>query len=161
MTTITSIIEMQTVADGFRRDGKQIGFVPTMGALHEGHMSLVDEAKKNSDIVVMSVFVNPTQFGRGEDFEKYPRDLQKDQKMAEARGVGYVFAPSEREMYPEEPLTFVEVQKVSQLIEGEFRPRTFSSRHNRCCKIVQHSQAACRRLWPERRSAGFHDKGNG
>ncbi len=73
----------------------------------------------------MSVFVNPTQFGRGEDFEKYPRDLQKDQKMAEARGVGYVFAPSEREMYPEEPLTFVEVQKVSQLIEGEFRPGHF------------------------------------
>lgn len=125
MTTITSIKEMHTLADRLCRDGKRIGFVPTMGALHEGHLSLVDQAKRNSDVVVMSIFVNPTQFGRGEDFEKYPRDLQKDQKMAEVRGVDYVFAPIDREMYPEEPLTFVEVQKVSQLLEGEFRPGHF------------------------------------
>jgi len=125
MRVINTIQEMQAIADELRHNGNKIGFVPTMGALHEGHLSLVDQAKRNSDIVIMSVFVNPTQFGRGEDFEKYPRDLQKDQKMAEARGVDYVFAPAEREMYPEEPLTFVEVQKVSQILEGELRPGHF------------------------------------
>jgi len=119
--TIAGIIEMQAVSDKLRLDGRKIGFVPTMGALHEGHLSLVDHARELSDVVVMSIFVNPTQFGRGEDFEQYPRDLQKDRRLAESRGVDYIFAPSETEMYPEEPLTYVEVQKVSQLLEGEFR----------------------------------------
>ncbi|HUI29237.1 MAG TPA: pantoate--beta-alanine ligase [Candidatus Acidoferrales bacterium] len=121
MKTIAGIIEMQAVSDKLRLDGRKIGFVPTMGALHEGHLSLVDHARELSDVVVMSIFVNPTQFGRGEDFEQYPRDLQKDRRLAESRGVDYIFAPSETEMYPEEPLTYVEVQKVSQLLEGEFR----------------------------------------
>jgi pantoate--beta-alanine ligase len=125
MKTIRNIEEMQAIADEFRRRGKKIGFVPTMGALHEGHLSLVDQAKRRANIVVMSIFVNPTQFGRGEDFEKYPRDLQKDQKIAEVRGVDYLFVPADREMYPEEPLTFVEVQKISQFIEGESRPGHF------------------------------------
>ncbi len=125
MRTILTIKEMQTVAAELRQAGKKIGFVPTMGSLHEGHLSLVDRAKTRSDVVVMSIFVNPTQFGRGEDFEKYPRDLRKDEKMAEGRGVDYIFAPADREMYPEEPLTFVEVQKVSQYFEGEFRPGHF------------------------------------
>jgi pantoate--beta-alanine ligase len=125
MTTITTIKEMRAAADELRRNGKKIGLVPTMGALHEGHLSLIDQAKRNSDTVAMSIFVNPTQFGRGEDFEKYPRDLQRDRKMAETHGVDYLFAPAEREMYPEEPLTYVEVQKVSKLLEGEFRPEHF------------------------------------
>jgi len=125
MRVINTIREMQPISKELRRDGKKIGFVPTMGALHEGHLSLVDQAKRRSDIVVMSIFVNPSQFGRGEDFEKYPRDIEKDRRMAEVRGVDYVFAPNEREMYPEDPLTFVEVQKVSQLLEGEFRPGHF------------------------------------
>jgi pantoate--beta-alanine ligase len=125
MKTISTIKEMQSVASELRRDGKKIGFVPTMGALHDGHLSLVDQAKQRSDNIVMSIFVNPTQFGRGEDLEKYPRDLQKDQETAEARGVDYLFAPAEREMYPEEPLSYVEVQKISQLLEGEFRPGHF------------------------------------
>jgi len=125
MKIINSIKEMESAARELRQDGKRIGLVPTMGALHEGHLSLVDEAKKHSDFIVLSIFVNPTQFGRGEDFEKYPRNLQEDQRTAEGRGVDYMFAPTEREMYPEEPLTYVEVQKVSQLLEGEFRPGHF------------------------------------
>jgi pantoate--beta-alanine ligase len=125
MKIVNTIKEMQAIVDETRQAGKRIGFVPTMGALHEGHLSLVDQAKRRSDVVVMSIFVNPMQFGQGEDFEKYPRDLDRDSKMAEVRGVDYVFAPTEGEMYPEEPITFVEVQKVSQILEGEFRPEHF------------------------------------
>jgi pantoate--beta-alanine ligase len=116
---------MQSISDDLHSKGKRIGFVPTMGYLHEGHLSLVDEAKKNADIVVMSIYVNPTQFGRGEDFDKYPRDLLHDEKMAQARGVDLIFVPNDKEMYPEEHLTFVEVDKVSHILEGEFRPTHF------------------------------------
>lgn len=125
MKTITKIKEMQGIVDELRISGKRVGLVPTMGSLHEGHMSLVDQAKKLSDVCVISIFVNPTQFGRGEDFDKYPRDIGKDEKMAEARGVDFVFAPARTEMYPEEPQTYIEVQKVSESFEGEFRPGHF------------------------------------
>ncbi len=116
---------MQSIAGELRVGGKRIGLVPTMGYLHEGHLSLLDEAQKQSDVVVMSIYVNPTQFGRGEDFERYPRDLERDEKMAAARGVEYLFEPVDREMYPEGFLTFVELDKVSHLFEGEFRPGHF------------------------------------
>jgi len=125
MNVVSSIKEMRGISDELRSSGKRIGFVPTMGALHEGHLSLVDNARRDSDVVVVSIFVNPTQFGRGEDFEKYPRELEKDKRKAEFRGVDYIFVPPDREMYPEEPLTFVEVEKVSQILEGEFRPGHF------------------------------------
>ena len=116
---------MQIISGDLHSKGKKIGFVPTMGYLHEGHLSLVDDAKKNADIVVMSIYVNPTQFGRGEDFDKYPRDLSHDEKMAQGRGVDLIFAPSDKEMYPDEHLTFVEVDIASQILEGEFRPTHF------------------------------------
>lgn len=125
MKTINSIAEMQRLADELRSGGKRIGLVPTMGYLHEGHMSLVDEAKKRSDVVVMSIYVNPTQFAQGEDLSTYPRDLARDESMAEARGVDVVFAPSDKEMYPEEHLAFVEVEKAARILEGEFRPTHF------------------------------------
>jgi pantoate--beta-alanine ligase len=125
MKTINSIAEMQHLADELRAGGKRIGLVPTMGYLHEGHMSLVDEAKKRSDVVVMSIYVNPTQFAQGEDLTTYPRDLARDERMAGSRGVDVVFAPSDKEMYPEEHLAFVEVEKAARILEGEFRPTHF------------------------------------
>ncbi|MCL4538888.1 MAG: pantoate--beta-alanine ligase [Bacteroidetes bacterium] len=125
MKIIETVKEMQTAAEGLRLSGKKIGLVPTMGYLHEGHLSLVDEVKKRSDVVVMSVYVNPTQFAQGEDLDKYPRDLSRDEKNAAERGVNYLFVPSDREMYPEEHLSFIELNKVSHILEGEFRPTHF------------------------------------
>lgn len=125
MRVITSVVEMQRFADELRASGKRIGLVPTMGYLHEGHLSLVDAAKKNADVVVMSVYVNPTQFAPTEDFASYPRDMERDLRLAEARGVDLVFAPSDKEMYPAEQPTFVVPEKVGQTLEGEFRPTHF------------------------------------
>ncbi len=125
MNKISSVREMQGIADELRSKGKRIGLVPTMGYLHQGHLSLVDEAKRHSDVVIMSIYVNPTQFGRGEDFDKYPRDLARDEEMASQKSVNYLFVPSDKEMYRDEHLAYVEVEKVSSLLEGEFRPRHF------------------------------------
>lgn len=125
MKTIDTIAEMQRLAEKVRSGGEKIGLVPTMGYLHEGHLRLVDEARKMSDIVVMSIYVNPTQFAPEEDLARYPRDLARDQKLAEARGVDFIFAPSDKIMYPEEQLAFVEIERVSRILEGEFRPAHF------------------------------------
>lgn len=108
-----------------RRSGARIGFVPTMGALHEGHLSLVDRARRLADSVVVSVFVNPTQFGAGEDFERYPRDLDRDVRMAEERGAAIVFAPEVAEMYPEPFLTTVTMRGITDDFEGAHRPGHF------------------------------------
>lgn len=116
---------MQRLADEARLAGRRIGLVPTMGYLHEGHLSLIDEAKKRADVIVMSIYVNPTQFAAGEDLATYPRDLARDEKLAQGRGVDYIFAPSDKMMYPEKQLAFVEVERVSRLLEGEFRPTHF------------------------------------
>lgn len=116
---------MREVREELPRNGARICLVPTMGALHQGHLSLVDMAKRTSDLVVMSIYVNPTQFGRGEDFGKYPRTLESDARLASERGVDFIFAPADTEMYPEEHLAFVEVEKVSSILEGEFRPTHF------------------------------------
>jgi pantoate--beta-alanine ligase len=126
MERITHISWMQEKADALRREGKTIGFVPTMGFLHEGHLSLVDEAKKHADIVVMSIFVNPTQFGPHEDFETYPRHIEQDEALAESRGVDIVFIPEVNEMYPSKNITWVTVEKITDVLcgatrEGHFR----------------------------------------
>ena len=103
-----------------------IGFVPTMGALHEGHLSLIRKAREDCDVVVVSIFVNPAQFGPGEDFERYPRDLDCDLKLCEIEGVDFVFVPSEKDMYGEDFSTWVEVTgKITQTLEGAFRPGHF------------------------------------
>ncbi len=125
MKVINSVTEMQRTADELRAYGRKIGFVPTMGYLHDGHLSLVDEARKRADVVVMSVFVNPTQFAPTEDLTTYPRDIGRDLKLAEDRGVDIVFNPADKEMYPDEEFAFVEVERVSRLLEGEFRPTHF------------------------------------
>ena len=108
-----------------RRGGRRIGFVPTMGFLHEGHLSLVDRARQESDVVVLSIFVNPTQFGPHDDFDHYPRDLERDLALAESRGVDVVFAPPLEEMIPEPSLTTVTMRVVTEAYEGTARPGHF------------------------------------
>jgi pantoate--beta-alanine ligase len=109
MLIIENIADMQKALESVRASGKSIGFVPTMGYLHAGHMSLVSRAVKENDVVVMSIFVNPTQFGPSEDFDGYPRDLARDAELAAQAGAGFIFAPEADDMYPDGYGTFVEV----------------------------------------------------
>jgi pantoate--beta-alanine ligase len=116
---------MSSITRKLRREEKTVGFVPTMGALHEGHLSLVTEARQMCDVVIVSVFVNPAQFGKGEDFEKYPRDLTADAALLTEYNVDYIFAPTPEDIYPEGFSTYVEVEGLSEPMEGEFRPGHF------------------------------------
>jgi len=125
MRTISSIREMQRVAEKLRLKGKRIAVVPTMGYLHDGHLSLIKLAREKSDIVIVTVFVNPTQFAPSEDFERYPRDPQRDRRLAQAAGCDILFTPRASEMYPKDYLTYVQVEKLSNILEGKFRPTHF------------------------------------
>ena len=116
---------MQAEADKLRHHGIKIGFVPTMGYLHQGHLSLIRTAKENSDVVVVSIFVNPVQFGPEEDFEKYPRDFEQDEKSAKDAGADIIFYPSVEEMYPEPYFTYVDVEKITDGLCGRSRPGHF------------------------------------
>ena len=117
---------MSSVARKIRREqDKTIGLVPTMGALHEGHLSLVREARRMCDVVVVSVFVNPTQFGPGEDYERYPRDLTNDTALLTDYNVDYIFAPTAEEIYPKGFATYVNVESLSDQLEGSSRPGHF------------------------------------
>src|SRR5262249_14600646 len=110
---------------GARRQGRVVGFVPTMGALHEGHLSLVRRIKSQADLTVVSIFVNPTQFGPREDFARYPRMLARDAELLSREGVDCVFAPDPEEMYRTGATTFVEVSDLSDKLEGKSRPGHF------------------------------------
>jgi pantoate--beta-alanine ligase len=125
MQVISEIKEMQKISDHLRKEGKRIGFVPTMGYLHDGHLSLVQKAKELSDSIVVSIFVNPTQFGPGEDFQRYPRDEEGDKAKLNKVGVEFLFIPEVKEMYPESYQTYVEVSEVSKGLCGAFRPGHF------------------------------------
>ncbi|WP_139489132.1 pantoate--beta-alanine ligase [Brevibacillus dissolubilis] len=125
MRTITTINELRDVLRAERREGRTVGFVPTMGFLHEGHISLVNRAKEICDVVVMSIFVNPLQFGPNEDFDRYPRDIPRDSKLAEEAGVSYLFTPGVEEMYPSKMLTNVSVAEVTEPLCGASRPGHF------------------------------------
>ena len=118
-----------------RSGGKIIGLVPTMGALHIGHISLIEAAVKECDFVVVSIFVNPTQFGPGEDFEKYPRPLEADLEICRKAGVDVVFAPTPEQMYPAENLTWVNVEKLTEPLCGQFRPGHFRGVTTVCTKL--------------------------
>ncbi|RME69707.1 MAG: pantoate--beta-alanine ligase [Nitrospirae bacterium] len=122
---IKSAEEMQSRAKALRKEGKTIGFVPTMGALHEGHLSLVRRAKEENDITVVSIFVNPTQFGPQEDFNRYPRDLEGDSQKLASLGVDILFYPSVEDIYPEGYRTYVTVEELSDKLCGAFRPGHF------------------------------------
>ena len=125
MKIVHTIAEMRAASAQARRGGKRLGFVPTMGALHEGHLSLVRAARAQCDAVAASIFVNPTQFGPTEDFSKYPRSFERDCQMLEAEGVALVFAPSVEEMYPPGAVTFVTVEGLSEKLCGRSRPGHF------------------------------------
>ncbi|SHK45516.1 pantoate--beta-alanine ligase [Paramaledivibacter caminithermalis DSM 15212] len=126
MIILNTINDIRLEIKEVLRDGKSIGFVPTMGYLHEGHLSLVKRAKQENDIVVVSIFVNPTQFGPGEDFESYPRDLERDSKLVKDAGADIVFAPQVNEMYPEGCSTYVEVEgNITKKLCGASRPGHF------------------------------------
>ena len=124
MITVTSIKELKEVVNKVRKNST-VGLVPTMGFLHEGHMSLVKQAKETVDFVVMSIFVNPTQFGPGEDFEKYPRDLARDEQLAREGGVDLLFTPRVEEMYPKPGRTTVHVSGITEKLCGASRPGHF------------------------------------
>lgn len=125
MDIIRTIPELKEIIGQVRSSGQTIGFVPTMGFLHQGHLSLVKAARSECDFVVVSIFVNPIQFGFGEDFEKYPRDLTADARMCREEGVNLIFSPSDREMYPRGFDTWVQVEKLTRGLCGRKRPGHF------------------------------------
>jgi pantoate--beta-alanine ligase len=125
MEIIKTVAEMMGKTAGWRVTGKKIGLVPTMGFLHEGHLSLVKRARVENDLVVVSIFVNPLQFGPKEDFGRYPRDLERDLKLLEGEGVDAVYNPSPDEMYPPGFNAGVEVQGITDVLEGGHRPGHF------------------------------------
>jgi pantoate--beta-alanine ligase len=137
MKKITTIREMQKISNDLSRQGNSIGFVPTMGYLHEGHMSLVDAAAEQCDTVVMSIFVNPLQFGEGEDFESYPRNAEGDRKLAEERGVDILFIPDAEEMYPRPMTSIVKVKQGTDVLCGASRPGHFDGVATVVMKLFQ------------------------
>ena len=126
MKLVHTVAELREEIAQAKAQGLTIGLVPTMGALHEGHASLIAAANKENDFVVVSVFVNPTQFGPNEDLDAYPRTLEADCKLAEQKGANVVFAPSPKEMYPSEDATWVEVTgDITKVLCGRTRPIHF------------------------------------
>ena len=125
MKVIKSIAEMRAWSDAARKTGRRIGFVPTMGFLHEGHLSLIRLARAKSDLCVVSIFVNPTQFGPHEDLDKYPRDLERDLELCRAEGADVVFFPDTNEMYAPPYQTFVKNETLSDKLCGQSRPIHF------------------------------------
>ncbi len=125
METIVRVTEMSRAAGNFRGEGRTIGLVPTMGSLHAGHLELVRVARERADVVVVSVFVNPTQFGPGEDYEMYPRDPERDAGLAAGAGADVLFLPSAADMFPGGYGTWVEVDGITGVLEGKSRPGHF------------------------------------
>ena len=136
MEIIRSVAEMRQVVGGWRRAGERTALVPTMGALHDGHMSLVRQAGDCADRQIVSIFVNPTQFSPSEDFATYPRDEARDIAMLEQAEVDVLYAPDVTQMYHENHRTKVEVQGLSQLLDGEFRPHFFGGVATVCAKLM-------------------------
>jgi pantoate--beta-alanine ligase len=124
--TLHTIAEIRSLLDGERAVGRAVGLVPTMGYLHDGHLSLMRLARAETDVVVASIFVNPLQFAAGEDLDSYPRDLDRDGRLAEAAGVDVLFVPGTDEMFPQPVLTTVSVAELSERLEGAARPHHFA-----------------------------------
>jgi pantoate--beta-alanine ligase len=135
MEVAETIESVKSLVRAARGRGKRIGLVPTMGALHVGHISLIEAAAKDCDFVVVSIFVNPTQFGPGEDFEKYPRPMEADLKICSKAGVDVVFAPTPQQMYPGQNVTWVNVEKLTEPLCGRSRPGHFRGVTTVCAKL--------------------------
>jgi len=135
MRIIRDPAEMQRLAEDERCEGKSVGLVPTMGALHEGHLSLIRRCRAENDVVIMSLFVNPTQFNRPDDLQRYPRDLEGDSRMARAAGVDIIFAPTVADMYPHGYTTYVSVERLTERWEGAARPGHFRGVATVCAKL--------------------------
>jgi len=135
MKTITTVREMQTFSETLRLRGKKIAFVPTMGYLHDGHLRLMEEGKKRGDCLVISIYVNPTQFGPGEDLDKYPRDFERDERLARDVGVDVIFYPSNSQMYPDQYHTYVTVEDITTNLCGLTRPTHFRGVATICAKL--------------------------
>jgi pantoate--beta-alanine ligase len=135
MKVIESISEMQKFSESLRIKGQMISFVPTMGYFHNGHLNLMKEGKRRSDFLVVSIYVNPTQFGPGEDFEKYPRDFERDARLSESVGVDVIFMPSNAEMYPVNFQSYVEVEETTKNLCGLSRPGHFRGVATICMKL--------------------------
>lgn len=141
MQVAKTVREVRTWTRLVREEGKTIGFVPTMGYFHEGHLNLMRRAKAECDLCVVSLFVNPTQFGPSEDYRRYPRDFARDAAMAERVGVDLLFAPEVEEMYPESYQTYVELTALTTRLEGEARPGHFRGVATVCAKLFNIVQA--------------------
>jgi pantoate--beta-alanine ligase len=135
MKIISSIREMQVFSESARNSGQKISFVPTMGYFHDGHLSLMREGRQRADCLAISIYVNPTQFGPSEDFEKYPRDFERDKGLAGDAGVDVIFYPEDKEMYPEHYQTYVNVENVTQNLCGMSRPGHFRGVTTVCAKL--------------------------
>jgi len=135
MKIIGSIREMQAFSESARNAGQKISFVPTMGYFHDGHLSLMKDGKRRGDCLAISIYVNPTQFGPSEDFEKYPRDFERDKSLADGVGVDVIFYPEDKEMYPELYQTYVNVENVTENLCGLSRPGHFRGVTTVCAKL--------------------------
>ncbi len=150
MQVLTTIPDLRAQLAPLRRAGKRIGFVPTMGYLHAGHEALVRAARQECDVVVVSIFVNPLQFAPDEDFERYPRDPDRDRAILSAAGADYLFQPSVGEIYPRPLLTEVAVPELSQTLEGRTRPTHFRGVATVVLKLLHI-------VWPDRAYFGQKD----
>jgi len=135
MEIIETVREMQSYSEDLRRRGKKIAFVPTMGYFHEGHLNLMREGRRRGDCSVISIYVNPTQFGPNEDLTRYPRDFERDRRLAAEVGVDVIFYPSDKEMYPPGYQTYVNVEEVTNNLCGLSRPGHFRGVTTVCCKL--------------------------
>lgn len=126
MELLTTVSQMQRYSDGLRRQGKRIAVVPTMGYLHDGHLSLIRIAKEHADAVIVTIFVNPTQFGPAEDYAKYPRDMDRDEQLVARAAADCIYAPGAEEMYPDGYQTSVRVERLTQHLCGISRPTHFA-----------------------------------
>ena len=135
MKVVKTVEEMQQTARECRMSGRRIALVPTMGALHEGHLSLIDQAKESADLVIVSIYVNPTQFAPNEDYRVYPRDLDRDLEICDAKGVNYVFVPTDEQIYPDDHTFFVDEEKLSKTLCGESRQNHFRGVATICTKL--------------------------
>ncbi len=147
---LTTIVELRAELDEARSKGDSIGLVPTMGALHEGHLSLIRAAQTENDVVVVSIFVNPTQFGPNEDFEQYPRDVERDRGLCEEAGADLIFTPAASEMYPTGFSTWVDVEVMTEGLCGRSRPGHFKG----VCTVVSKLLNICQ---PDRAYFGEKD----